>query len=162
VTAGALAYHAMVTHSSVPLPAEYADLPIEEFAFPGPLRELLVAAILDGSKTSTTFLHMELEIDGEELPVAGLRSVVIDSAEHPVAVIELTEVRVLPLAEVDRQHAIDEGEGFEDVASWRRGHEEFWHSEEYREAVGDPGFTVDDSMLAVALRFRRVADLRRG
>lgn len=30
------------------------DLPKAEFAFPGPLRDQLVAAILDGTKTSTT------------------------------------------------------------------------------------------------------------
>ena len=30
------------------------ELPIFEFAFPGPLRDQLVAAVLDGSKTTTT------------------------------------------------------------------------------------------------------------
>jgi hypothetical protein len=32
------------------------ELPTVEFAFPGPLRDRLVAAILDGTKTSTTGL----------------------------------------------------------------------------------------------------------
>jgi len=32
------------------------DLPIVEFAFPGPLRDQLVAAILAGEKTTTTSL----------------------------------------------------------------------------------------------------------
>jgi uncharacterized protein YhfF len=86
--------------------------------------------------------------------------VVVDSGGRPVGVIELTEVRVLPLGDVDRQHALDEGEGFSGVGDWRRGHEDYWHSAEYRAAIGQPGFTVDDSTLVIALRFRLVEDLR--
>jgi uncharacterized protein YhfF len=42
-----------------------ADLPIFEFAFPGPLRDKLVAAVLDGTKTTTTGLLQDYEIEGE-------------------------------------------------------------------------------------------------
>jgi uncharacterized protein YhfF len=142
------------------LPEEYASLPLGEFAFPGELRDRLVAAILAGEKTTTSYLHLELEIDGETAPEFGRREVVIDSDDRPVAVIEMTEIRVLPLAEVDRQHALDEGEGYRDVEDWRRGHEEYWHGAAYREAIGQPEFTVDDSTLMVAMRFRLVEDLR--
>ena len=142
------------------LPGEYAALPVSEFAFPGELRDRLVAAILAGEKTTTSCLYLELEVDGEDLPEAGRREVVIDSAGRPVAVIETTEVRVLPLGEVDRQHAVDEGEGFSGVRDWRRAHEEYWHSAQYREAIGQPGFTVDDTTPMIALRFRLVEDLR--
>ena len=38
-----------------------ASLPLAEFAFPGPLRDALVAAILDGTKTSTTSLAVDLQ-----------------------------------------------------------------------------------------------------
>jgi uncharacterized protein YhfF len=145
---------------SVPTPAEIAALPKAEFAFPGPLRDQLVAAILSGAKTSTTGLVVDYEYEGEALPEVGQRSVVIDSEERPVAVIETTEVRVVPLAEVDLEHAIDEGEGDRSVASWRANHESFWHSAEMREALDDPGFTVDDATLTVLQRFRLVADLR--
>ncbi|MEU5567502.1 ASCH domain-containing protein [Micromonospora musae] len=133
------------------------DLPRAEFAFPGPLRDQLVAAILAGAKTSTTGLLLGYEREGEPLPRAGQRSVVIDSAERPVAVIELTEVRVVRLADVDLRHALDEGEGDESVAEWRAGHEQFWHSPEVRAELGDPDFTVDDDTLVVAERFRLVS-----
>jgi uncharacterized protein YhfF len=144
------------------VPEEYASLPIGEFAFPGELRDRLVGAILAGEKTTTSFLRAELEADGDEPPAAGRREVVIDSAGRPVGVIELTEVRVLPLSAVDHQHALDEGEGHSGVRDWRRSHEEFWHSAQYRDAIRQPGFTtVDDSTLVVAIRFRLIEDLRR-
>ncbi|WP_181361950.1 ASCH domain-containing protein [Streptomyces sp. MA5143a] len=140
--------------------AEFGSLPTAEFAFPGPLRDRLVAAILDGAKTSTTGLVVDYEHEGEALPAVGDRSVVVDSDERPVAVIEVTGVRVAPLADVDLAHVVDEGEGHTSVAEWREGHERFWHSEEMRAALGDPGFTVDDTTSAVLERFRLVADLR--
>jgi uncharacterized protein YhfF len=135
-------------------------LPKAEFAFPGPLRDQLVAAILDGSKTSTTGLVVDYEHEGEALPEVGSRSVVVDSEDRPIGIIEVTGVRVVPLAEVDLAHALDEGEGHADVAAWRAGHERFWHSAEMRAALDDPGFTVNDATPAVLERFRLVADLR--
>ncbi|WP_410610058.1 ASCH domain-containing protein [Amycolatopsis sp. lyj-109] len=124
-----------------------------EFAFPGPLRDKLVAAILRGEKTSTTGLVAEYEKYGEELPVVGERELMIDSAGNGVAVLETTEVRVLPLSEVDLQHALDEGEGDTSVAEWRAGHTEYWQSAEMRAALEDPEFTVDDTTMVVASRF---------
>ncbi|MCX4821982.1 ASCH domain-containing protein [Streptomyces sp. NBC_01142] len=125
-------------------------------ALPGPLRDRLVAAVLSGRKVSTTGLLAEYEAEKEELPPVGERSALIDSDGHEVAVVELTEVRVLPLGEVDLQHALDEGEGHVSVAGWRAAHERFWHSEEMREALGDPEFEVDDETLVVAERFQVV------
>jgi uncharacterized protein YhfF len=132
------------------------DLPVAEFAFPGPLRDQLVAAILDGTKTTTTGLLVDFEQDGSPLPGPGLRQAVIDSAGNRVAVIELTAVRVVRLADVDLAHALGEGEGYTSVAEWRAGHEEFWHSAEVRASLGDPGFMVDDDTLLVAEEFRLV------
>ncbi|MDI6103732.1 ASCH domain-containing protein [Actinoplanes sp. NEAU-A12] len=133
------------------------DLPRMEFAFPGPLRDQLVAAVLSGAKTTTSGLLLEYERDDEKLPEAGERLVVVDSGDRPVGVIELTEVRVVRLADVDLRHAIDEGEGDETVAQWRAGHEEFWHGAEVRAELGDPHFTVDDDTMIVTKRFRLVS-----
>ena len=130
------------------------DLPIEHYAFPGPLRDALVAAILDGTKTSTTSIAREYELDNEPLPEVGDRGVVVDSDEQPVCVTEVTDVRVTALRGVDLAHARDEGEGYESVADWRAGHESFWHSDEFRAAIGDPGYTVTDATEAVLVRFR--------
>ena len=132
------------------------DLPAAEFAFPGPLRDQLVAAILSGAKTSTSSLMVGYERENEALPEVGQRSAVLDSGGRRVAAIEVTEVRVVRLADVDLQHALDEGEGYESVAQWRSGHERFWHSAEVRAEMGNPNFTVDDDTLVVAERFRLV------
>ncbi|HEY7274995.1 MAG TPA: ASCH domain-containing protein [Trebonia sp.] len=133
-------------------------LSVGEFAFPGPLRDQLVAAILDGAKTTTTGLLDDYERDGEPLPRPGDREVVIDSAGEPVALIEIVAVRVIRVADIDLRHALGEGEGYASVADWRAGHEAFWHSADMREYVGDPAFTVNDDTLAVAIEFRVVAD----
>ncbi|MEU8013720.1 ASCH domain-containing protein [Micromonospora parva] len=132
------------------------DLPLAEFAFPGPLRDKLVGAILSGAKTSTTGLLIGYQRANEPLPEVGQLSAVVDSAGRRVAAIELTDVRVIRLADVDLAHALAEGEGDESVAQWRAGHETFWHSAELRAELGDPDFTVDDDTPVVTERFRLV------
>ena len=134
------------------------DLPVAEFAFPGPLRDQLVAAILAGEKTTTSGLVAEYEHENEPLPVPGLRQVVVDSAGTPVAVIETTAVRVMRLADVGLNHALGEGEGYTSVAEWRVSHEQFWHSAEMRQALGDPIFTVGDDTLVGTQEFRLIQD----
>ncbi|MFC6019886.1 ASCH domain-containing protein [Plantactinospora solaniradicis] len=132
------------------------ELPTFEFAFPGPLRDKLVAAVLAGTKTATTGLLQDYEIDGEPLPTVGTRAAVVDSFGGRVAVIEVTNVRVSRLGDVDVDHARDEGEGDNSVASWRAGHEGYWHGPDYRGWLGDSDFTVDDDTPVVLERFRVV------
>ena len=134
----------------------WEDLPVAEFAFPGPLRDQLVAAILDGRKTTTSGLVAGYEHENEPLPHPGLLQAVIDSGGRRVAVIEITAVRVLRLADVDLAHAVGEGEGYATVAEWRTGHERFWHSADVREEMDDPDFTVNDDTLVVAETFRLI------
>lgn len=137
----------------------FASLPKIQFAFPGPLRDALVAAVLAGEKTTTTGTLREYEVEGEDLPRPEQRFVVVDSDDRPVGVIETVDVRVITVGEVDLQHAVDEGEGYESVADWRREHERFWHSDQMREALGYPHFTIDDDTPVVAQRFHLVERL---
>jgi uncharacterized protein YhfF len=128
-------------------------LPVAEFGFPGELRDRLVAAILAGEKTSTSALLVDYEREGDPLPEVGKRYAVVDSQERPVAVIETTELRVIPLGEVDLPFAREEGEGFETVADWREAHERFW-------ASFLPDVRVGDETPVVAERFRLVEVLQ--
>jgi uncharacterized protein YhfF len=125
-----------------------------EFAFPGPLRDALVAAVLRGDKTSTSALAVHYE--GEELPEVGERMRVVDSAECDVAVIEITDVKLLPLSEVDLEHALAEGEEYTTVAGWRAEHEKFWNSPEVLAELDDPDFAVNDDSIVLAWRFKLV------
>lgn len=129
-------------------------LPLMELGFPGPLRDALVSAVLSGAKTSTTGLWVEYERDGDALPLAGTRVQMIDSLMDPVAVPEITDVRLVRLDEVDLPHIVDEGEGHTTYVEWRADHETFWHCDDIRAELDDPGFTVDDATLLVLQRFR--------
>jgi uncharacterized protein YhfF len=134
----------------------YDDLPVSEFAFPGPLRDKLVAAILSGEKTSTTGLYEEYVRTGEQLTLVGERSAVLDSVGDRVAVIEATEVVVRRVGDVDLAFAIEEGEGFETVAQWREAHVRFFESADLAAILGDPPVVVDDDTLVVCERFRLI------
>jgi uncharacterized protein YhfF len=104
-----------------------SDLPPFELGYPRTeLRRQLVAAVLAGEKTATAGLWSDYEAEGEELASAGDRFVLHDYDDEPVAVVEATEVALLPAAEIDEQFARDEGEGFETVDDWRVAHEEFF------------------------------------
>lgn len=139
---------------------DWADLPKAEFAFPGPLRDQLVAAVLAGAKTAGTCLLVEHHIDGTDpFDQIGQRSVMIDSQDRPVALLVCTSVEVRRLADVDLQHALDEGEGFETVRQWRTAHEHFWSSTDYRAYVGDEAAAVTDETIVVLDRFEVVERL---
>jgi uncharacterized protein YhfF len=140
-------------------PPSLLGLPVVEFAFPGPLRDRLVSAILEGRKVSTTALALDYEIGRELLPQPGQRAVVIDSRDRPVAVIEFTSVRSTLLGEVDLAHAVDEGEGHATVETWRAAHEAYWHSEQVRAELGNPSFTVNDTTPVVLERFKVIERL---
>lgn len=128
------------------------------FAEPGPLRDELTAAALAGLKTTTASLLVEYEIDGEAVPVAGQIDVLVDSGERDVAIVETLGVRIARLADVDDQHAIDEGEGYADAAAFRVAHERYWsgYLDRIRTGLGDPAWELTDDTLIVLERFRIV------
>ncbi len=140
------------------LPDDLAGLPSWGFAFPGPVRDKLTALALAGTKTATAGLFIEIDLDDEVMPVVGGREVLLDSKGQPVALIETTACGVARLADVDDQHAIDEGEGYADAAEFRVSHERFWNAyvDELRDRLGDPSFAIDDDTLIVLQRFRIV------
>ncbi len=142
-------------------PREIDGLAVVEFAFPGPLREELIAAILRGEKTATSGLLSDYEREGDAIAQPGERQVVIDSDLRPVAIIEILEARAIRVGDVDESFAHDEGEGFAAVADWREAHERFWHdyADETRAWLGDPDWHVTDDTLIIAERFRLVQRL---
>ena len=132
---------------------DVGNLPKDEFAFPGPERDRLVEAILDGRKTATTSLMAEFIHDHEPLPSSGRRTILVNSDNQPVAVLRYASVSVTRLGVVTWQHVLNEGEGYKSLAEWREAHESFWTSENMRQALDDPDFTVDDQTLVVLETF---------
>ncbi|MER6300377.1 ASCH domain-containing protein [Kitasatospora sp. NPDC001539] len=126
-----------------------------ELAFPGPERDRGVTAIKDGTKTALTGLLEIYRHAGEALPQAGRRYSVLDSQGRSAVMIELTEVRVVPMNEIDDGFARAEGRGYADAAQWRSAHEDFFRSAGVAEFLGHTP-TVDGDALVIAQRFRVV------
>ena len=143
------------------LPPDLASLTRWGFADPGPFREELTALALAGTKTTTASLLVELEADGESVPAPGTLEVMIDSADRPVAVVEIIAAPVKRFADVDDQHAIDEGEGYANAAEFREDHGAYWNSyvDDLRRRIGDPSFAITDDTLIMCERFRVVATI---
>jgi uncharacterized protein YhfF len=137
------------TAARAQLPERPAERP-EAWAFgaaPQPADEL-IALVLDGTKTATASSFHDDEADDEELPVPGLLNIILDGSGAPRAILETTDVRVVPFDEVDEAHARAEGEDDRTLQSWRGIHSDFWtrHSRH--------GF--DPDMPVVCERFRLI------
>jgi uncharacterized protein YhfF len=123
-------------------------LPPLELGYPHTaLRRELVDAVLDGRKTATAGLWEDYVAEGAALDSPGDRCVLLGFEDEPVAVVEITEARLVSAAEIDDQFARDEGEGFESVEDWRAAHEEFFDR------------PIDADTRIVAVRFRVVERL---
>ena len=75
------------------------------------------------------------------------RAALLGYDDEPVAIVEVTETRVVPAAEIDERFAEDEGEGYGSVDEWRVAHEQFF------------GRPIDPETQIVAIRFRVVERL---
>jgi uncharacterized protein YhfF len=107
-----------------------------------PLRRQLVDAVLAGQKTATAGLFSEYVEEGAPVGSAGDRRVLLGYDDDPVAIVEITEARVVPAREIDLAFAEDEGEGFASVEEWRLAHERFFEQ------------TIGAETEIVAVRFR--------
>ena len=108
----------------------------------------LLALVLAGTKTATASALWDYEAAGDPIPHVGEFSIILDGDAKPKAVIETTDVRIVPFDEVDADHAHAEGEGDRSLAYWREVHEQFWR--DYSE--NPRGFEPD--MPVVCERFR--------
>ena len=77
----------------------------------------IAALVIEGTKTASGRVHND-----EPLMQPGDLSVVTDGRDHPVCIIEDTEVKVIPFDEVDERYAYDYGEGDRTLDDWRKGY----------------------------------------
>lgn len=88
--------------------------------------DALLDLVLDGTKTATSGALWDYEHESEPLPEQGTLSILLDGSDRPRALIEATEVAVVPFDEVGEEHARLEGEGDRSLAHWREVHERFF------------------------------------
>jgi uncharacterized protein YhfF len=106
--------------------------------------------VVRGRKRATAGLLWRSELAGGP-PLPGDRQVIVDAEGTPRAVIEMTDVRVVPFEDVDAAFAAAEGEGDLSLAHWRRVHWDFFVRECER-----LGREPSVRMPVVCMRFRVV------
>jgi uncharacterized protein YhfF len=113
------------------------------------LADELAALIIAGTKTATCSALWEWETEGEAIPTIGLKTILLNSALQPLAVLETTEVTICAYQEVDAAFACDEGEGDLSLQYWREAHWRF-----FTRTLGKIGKEFALEMPLVCERFR--------
>ncbi|PFA13026.1 ASCH domain-containing protein [Bacillus cereus] len=113
--------------------------------------DYLAQLVIDGVKTATCSGHIFYELENEPLPTTNDYSIILNSADEPVAIIKTIEVTLTPMNEVSEEFAIAEGEGDRTYEYWKNVHIEFFTKELKRI---DRKFSED--MLLVCERFELI------
>ena len=111
----------------------------------------LADLVVKGIKTATCSAYALYEMENEPMPKPGDYSVILDSKDNAVCIIQTTKVFLSPFDEVPQEHAFKEGEGDRSIDYWRRVHKEFF-SEELKPA----GREFDEKMILVCEEFKLV------
>jgi uncharacterized protein YhfF len=90
------------------------------------LADELGQLIMSGKKTGTCSALWEWEAEGNPIPQPGLISIVLDGLDHPICIIETTQVLVSRFNAVDEEFARAEGEGDLSLNYWREAHKIFF------------------------------------
>ena len=91
--------------------------------------DYLAQLVIDGVKTATCSGHIFYELENEPLPTTNDYSIILNSADEPVAIIKTIEVTLTPMNEVSEEFAIAEGEGDRTYEYWKNVHIEFFTKE---------------------------------
>jgi uncharacterized protein YhfF len=112
------------------------------------LADELLELVLNGKKTGTATLVIELKMEEESIPKVGDYNVILNGSGKPAAIIRTTSVEVKPFNEVGEAFAYSEGEDDRTLESWRREHWKFWTR------IGRKlGFTMKEDLLVVCENF---------
>ena len=120
----------------------------EAFQF-GVMADWLADLVVEGTKTATCSSYPIYEIEGEPLPKVGEYSIVLNSDDEPIAIIQETAVDIMPFNEIPEEFALAEGEG--DFEDWYTGHVEFFTT-----YLAKFNLQFDEKMLTVCERFKKV------
>ena len=104
-------------------------LPITQFGLDAATMDSTARLVLTGDKRATTSLHIAYAYDHEPLPQVGARSIVRDSRDQDIAIIEVTKVETRRYCDVDAAFARIEGEGDKSLAFWQQVHWDYLRAE---------------------------------
>lgn len=124
-----------------------ADCEYTEWAF-GVEADLLAHLAATGEKTATASAFPLYKLENEPLPVAGEYSIILDSNDNAICVIQTTKVSVVPFNEVTAEHAYNEGEGDKSLAYWRELHKKY-----FTECLNEVGLEFTSTMKVVCEEF---------
>lgn len=121
----------------------------ERFGDNPTLADKLADLMVRGVKTATCSALWEWQAAGAPLPEVGLKTIILNSRDEPVCIIETTEVTVRPFHQVDAPIAYEEGEGDRSLAYWREAHRQV-----FSRTLPRIGRSFDETMPLVCERFR--------
>ena len=119
----------------------------EAWAF-GVEADVLANLVVTGEKTATASAYPLYGVEDEPLPSAGEYSVILDSKDNAVCVIQTTKVYVIPFNEVTEEQAFKEGEGDKSLEYWRKVHKKF-----FTECMEEAGLKFSSDMKVVCEEF---------
>lgn len=129
---------------------EKPEVPVSAWAF-GTTPDQLALLVIDGRKTATCSAHPAYEVDNEPIPEVGEYSIILNGKDEPVAIIQTTEVEIVPFNEVTEDFAKAEGEGDLSYQYWWEVHQQF-----FKEEANELGFDYSEDMDVVCERFHLV------
>ncbi|WP_312415618.1 ASCH domain-containing protein [Comamonas sp.] len=115
------------------------------------LADELGQLVLSGTKRATAGSVWSYESSGKGTPKPGDLSVVTDSNDMPLCIIETVQVDIVPFSAVSKEFAAVEGEGDGSLAYWRKVHFEYFSRE-----CASAGRSFNEDMLLACERFRVV------
>ena len=124
-----------------------ADCGYDAWAF-GVEADLLSHLVAIGEKTATASAYPLYELEKEPLPKTGDYSVILDSNDNAVCIIQTQKVTVIPFNEVTAEHAYKEGEGDKSLDYWREVHEKF-----FTDCLSEAGLQFTSDMKVVCEEF---------
>ena len=117
----------------------------------GCAQDKLAQLTLQGTKTATASSDPVYKAENEPVPAVGDYSIILDSQNQAVCIIQTTQIDIVPFYQVDEEQAYLEGEGDRTLTYWREVHRTFFESE--MQSIHQK-FTED--MLVVCERFKIV------
>jgi len=93
------------------------------------LADRIAALVVAGEKTTTSQLESERARSTDPVEKIGDKSIVLDSKQRPVCIIEVTDIFIRPFDQVDAEFVYQYGEGSRSMDFWNKNMWEYYEAE---------------------------------